>query len=66
MKVDLTIYGCSGRFFVQGSDEEIASVTAKKSIVKVSFIVQVLNILLSCFSRNQRASMMLQWPINEW
>ena len=35
-KVDLTIYGGSGRFLVQGSDEEIASVTAKKSIVKVT------------------------------
>ena len=39
LKVDLKIYGGSGRFFVRGSDEEIASVTAKKSIVKVSFIV---------------------------
>jgi hypothetical protein len=35
-QVDLNIYGGSGRFFVKGSDEDIASVGAKKSIVKVS------------------------------
>jgi hypothetical protein len=38
LQVDLAIYGGSGRFFVQGSDEEIATVTAKKSVVKVSLI----------------------------
>ena len=35
-EVHLTIYGGSGRFLVKGSDDDIAMVTATKSIVKVS------------------------------
>ena len=35
-KVHLTIFGGSGRFLVKGSDDDIAMVTATKSIVEVS------------------------------